>query len=218
MDAVVNAEPGIIFGLENRTTLAEVLEELSMDPEEQLFQELGVEPRDLSSYLAGEMPGAFSLHLFGLGMWPTPEEVPGFIFPDSSYWLGLIKEGFERYLELAMLGFELKDGLFTVEQLQAKKQRYHAHSDFRELPFSIRDELPKNWPGVLLRAGKRFALDVGCGMVRVMPAERHPNYLHPCYVPAEEIPSLRARMKIRYNGTAKKNGFKKERTWYVCRL
>ena len=54
--------------------------------------------------------------------------------------------------------------------------------------------------------------------MRVIPAENHPNYHNPKYVPEEEIPALRERMKIRYNGTTNKNGFKREGDWYVCKL
>ena len=189
MGVAVSTEPRTRFDikLENASTLAEVLELLGMTPEEQLFQELGIEPRDLSSCLAGEMPKAYSLHLFGIDLWPVPEEIPGYIYPDSNYWLGLIKQGLERYLELALLGFELKDGVFTVEQIQAKAQRYHSGGEYPDLPFNITEELPKNWPGVLLRAGKRFAKDIGCSLMRVIPAENHPNYHNPKYVPEEEI-------------------------------
>ncbi len=208
---VVNVEQE----LDEAKTIDDVTRALGIATQSELFAELGIPPRDPAKSLAGEFPPDYLLHLFGFELSPELDNVPGYIFNDTTYRLGLVRKGLERYLELAVVGFEIHGKTFAIEQIQAKAQSYYHAGHWGELPFDMRSVLPPRWAAGMLRSAVRFAQDVGMSCVTLIPAEEHPSYKRPSHISDDDVPALRERMRLRYNILAERNGFKREGDLYV---
>lgn len=106
------------------------------------------------------------------------------------------------------MGVEVKSGMLCVRQLQGVRGT--------QLPKELR-----NWPELFVRAAMKFASDSGLKGVRVYRAHMSNFYWMPDFgydvltqeQYRERLRAHRNRMRARYDGTARKMGFRMKKYW-----
>lgn len=106
------------------------------------------------------------------------------------------------------MGIEIKNGMLCVRQLQGVRGT--------QLPKELR-----NWPELFVRAVMKFATDSGLKGVRVYRAHMSNFFWMPDFgydvltqeQYKERLDAHRNRMRARYDGTARKMGFRMNKNW-----
>jgi len=191
--------------------------------EDEIFKKIGLRKpsKQVNDYLIDEgIEKTHSLYLFETKNCPVVYSVGiGVPQENNDYRLCLFKKGLEKCLEIAVLGFDINKGVFSVKQIQGAAQNYWVQRKkaFVQAPYNVIEALPKDWPGILVRSSKRLAKDIGCHTITITRAQNHHYYVWPVDVRGD-LQEHRERMKERYNRTARRNGFDKKEKLYLCKL
>ncbi|MCM2325846.1 MAG: hypothetical protein NDI94_05255 [Candidatus Woesearchaeota archaeon] len=197
--------------LDNASSIEEVFRIFGWDlpSKEELITAMGgTNPNfDLSSLSSGSfVQPPFQFYLFS-GIYASGIYVEGDMFK-----LGVLHRNHLRYLEIAVLGFSMIDGLPEIQTIKPK-------SKFARLPFDLNETLPYHWDKELILVFESFLKSQGFEYARLRPACEHPNYLHPAgtHPGTPEYERHIRKMDIRYNGNAAHLRYKK-RDNYIKKL
>jgi hypothetical protein len=197
--------------LDNASSIEEVLRIFgwNLPSKEELITDMGgMDPGfELSNLHSGsfEQP-PFQFHLFS-GIHASGIYVEGDMFK-----LGVLHKKYLRYLEIAVLGFSIVDGLPEIQTIKPK-------SNFARLPFDLNETLPYHWDREIILVFESFLRSQEFEYARLRPAYEHPNYLHPTgtHPGTPEYDRHIKKMDIRYNGNAAHLRYKKKDN-YIKRL
>ncbi len=119
------------------------------------------------------------------------------ICQDANYAYVLSKRYDHDFVTAALMGFDINDFVADIRQIQGAYSRHYALKPFR-------------WERMLLRIALDEFSEEGFSQARIQPAEKNKYWLLPFPDDGRriDIEEHRSRLRLRYNVTARRSGFR----------